>query len=325
MLFLTNRVLKQNNQTRLGRTIDFDLRDTNALQSLFCCERTIEDDSVVYTEIGSEAFLQRLKDSPAEQILAFIHGFDNLPENAVFQRATELQELFDAAQPNLVEVIALVWPSQGAETTVEFIKDYYADENAADASDVAFARALAKLEAWQQTNIENGTPCLKRLNVLAHSMGNRVFRGTVKYWSEEILGHEPPLLFRNVFMAAADVENETLQRDQDGGMIPMMARNVVVYHTYEDLALRASKAANASTRSVSRRLGHTGPYDMTKVPANVYAVNCDSFAMAYDPNKGHTYFLRDPRDNSPGLAFKHILNCVQTASPQSNADRRFTL
>jgi hypothetical protein len=66
------------------------------------------------------------------------------------------------------------------------------------------------------------------------------------------------------------------------------ARNVVVYFSYDDLALRASKGANASLRSVSRRLGHTGPYDMTKVPANVYAIDCDKVAMRYDPGATDT-------------------------------------
>ncbi len=318
MLFLTNRVLKQSNLSRVGRSVDFDLRDTNALQSLFFCERQGPE---AYAEIGSGGFLQRLKDSPAEQVLVFIHGFNNQPEDAAFQRAEKLQQLFDQAQPGLVEVVSLVWPCLPTQGSKEFINGYYNDQLAADASAPAFGRALARLQAWQLENIENNDPCLKRINVLAHSMGNRVLRGAVKWWAEELLGGGPALLFRNLFLVAADVENEALQRGHEGQSLPAATRNVVCYFSYDDIALRASKGANASIRNVSRRLGHTGPYDMTKVPANVFAVDCDQVAMQYDPKSGHTYFLQDRQDNA-GKVFQHLLKCVQDARPESDATNR---
>ncbi len=320
MLFITNRVLKQNNQTR-HRAVDFDLRDTNALQSLFFCERVGQDD---YNEIGSVELMRRLKDSPAEQVLAFIHGFNNLPEDAAFQRAEQLQAYLDARRPNLAVVVPVIWPCAQTDGTAGFIRGYYDDQAAADSSATAFGRALAKLQEWQLANIANDTPCLKRLNVLAHSMGNRVLRGAIRWWSQEILGAEPPLLFRNIFMAAADVENETLERTHEGGLIPMAARNVVVYHTFDDMAMRASKAANAGIRSVSRRLGHTGPYDMTKVPANVYAASCDAVALAYDPNRGHTYFI-DVHNAQPGSVFAHVYNSLVTARPEHDGTNRYTV
>ena len=321
MLFLTNRVLNKNNETRIGRSVEFDLRDTNALQSIFFCER---ERAGSYIEIGSEAFLQRLKDSQAEQILVYIHGFNSQPETSVFPRAEKLQKFIQAAAPGLAEVVSIVWPSRPTDGTKEFIRGYYDDQLAADVSATAFARALARLQHWQLENIESDTPCLKRINVLAHSMGNRVLRGAVKCWSDEILGHGPPLIFRNLFMVAADVENETLERGREGGALPASSRNVVVYYSYDDIALRASKGANASVRGVSRRLGHTGPYDMTKMPANVYSIDCDRVAMTYDPGKGHTYFLDDPRGN-PGKVFAHILNCIQHPRPLTNVRNRYVI
>ena len=318
MLFLTNRVLTQNNQTRLGRRVDFELRDTNALQSLFFCERQGPGE---YSEIGSAAFLQRLKDSPAEQILIFIHGFNNQPEDAAFQRAERLQELFDLHAADLVEVMAVIWPCLPTKDAREFIKSYYSDQAAADASATAFGRALGRLQDWQLENVQKDEPCVKRINVLAHSMGNRILRGAVKWWAEELLGGGPALLFRNLFLVAADVENEALQRGHEGQSLPAATRNVVCYFSYDDLALRASKGANASIRSVSRRLGHTGPYDMTKVPANVFAVDCDQVAMQYDPKSGHTYFLQDRQDIA-GKVCQHLLKCVQDARPESDATNR---
>jgi len=321
MLFLTNRVLNKNNETRVGRSVEFDLRDTNALQSIFFCEREGEGS---YVEIGSQAFMERLKESKAEQILIFIHGFNNQPESAIFPRAARLRSLFHAKAPGLVEVVPIIWPCRPTDGTKEFIRGYYDDQLAADVSATAFARALARLQQWQLENVESNTPCLKRINVLAHSMGNRVLRGAIKCWGEEILGHWPPLIFRNLFLVAADVENETLERGREGEMLPATSRNVIVYYSYDDIALRASKGANASTRSVSRRLGHTGPYDMTKMPANVYSIDCDRVAMTYDPGRAHTYFLDDPR-GTPGMVFEHILQSIQDPRPRTNVRNRYVI
>ena len=68
-----------------------------------------------------------------------------------------------------------------------------------------------------------------------------------------------PLIFKNTFMVAADVVNETLQKSEAGELICHASRNVIVYHASDDLALRASKAANLKNKVASRRLGHTGP------------------------------------------------------------------
>jgi esterase/lipase superfamily enzyme len=321
MLFVTNRALKQSSLSRSGRPVDFELRDTNALQSLFFCERK---EMGKYFEVGSEKFLERLRESPAREMLVFIHGFNNQPEKLAFQRAERLQALFDARQPGLVEVVALIWPCLPTDGTQEFVRGYYSDQMAADDSATAYARALARLQAWQLENVEAGEPCLKRINILAHSMGNRVLRGAIKRWSEDLLGQGASLLFRNLFLVAADLENESLQRGHEGESLTAASRNVVVYFSYDDLALRASKGANAQLRNVSRRLGHTGPYDMTRVPANVFAIDCDNVAMTYDPSRGHTYFLDDPAGR-PGKVFDHIFNSVLDHRPVADSFNRHVI
>lgn len=320
MLFVTNRVLDGVSKvSSFPRSVKFRLKDTNALQSVYFCRRNKVDD---YEELGSDQWLKSLRESKSKQILLFIHGFNNLPENAAFDRAERLQQLLDAMEPNAIDVVPVIWPCKEPPKTpsaksAPLIQGYYDDQTAADGSAIAFARALAKFDAWRlkARAAEDEIPCLKRINVLAHSMGNRVLRGALRWWSAEIRGMEPPLVFRHVFMAAADVENETLERQHEGWPIPISAQKVVVYHSFEDLAMRASKGANASIRSVSRRLGHTGPYDMLKTPNNVLAVNCDAVAMEYDPFKGHTYFLNDP-SGRPGRVFSHMLDSLRQTTPE---------
>ena len=228
------------------------------------------------------------KRSKPNQLLFYIHGYSMLPEQ-VFEHAERLQRLLDRLQasnqvgllknPKIV-VIPLIWP---CDNDFGKVKDYFDDQKAADASGTAYMRFLQKFLSWRESNSTLDNPCLKRVNILSYSMGNRVLRSALqlsaKYYPQNSLG----LLFRNVFMPAADVINESLNPDQAGGMIPAMSRNVVVYYAADDLALRASKIANVDGPVASRRLGHTGPENMNKVPRNVYAIDCDDFkTIIYD-------------------------------------------
>ena len=315
MLFITNRALRQSRRSRRGRPISFHLDDNEAQQSVFFCRRGGAGD---YTELTSGPFLDALRESEAEQILVFIHGFSNLPETGIFPRAQALQDLFDAKQRSLVEVVPLIWP---CDNDRGILKDYWDDQQAADASAFAFARVLEKFLEWRDGREAAGAaPCLKRISVLAHSMGNRVFRETVRVWTRYYLRQAPPLLFRNSFLVAADVVNETLARGESGAHLAAASRNVVVYYASDDLALRASKVSNLKNRVASRRLGHTGPEDVSRVAANIHAVNCDEVNTRYDPPKGHSYFTYDEdadgalymeEGGRPGLVFDHLYDCIR--------------
>ncbi|WP_078122073.1 alpha/beta hydrolase [Thiosocius teredinicola] len=305
MLFVTNRFPTQSIRTKIGRNFDFDLNDNAASNSVFFCERKSKGE---YIEIGSVGFLGRLKKSGYRQILIYVHGFSNLPE-AVFEDAAEFQALCNKARSNEVLVIPVVWP---CDNDFGIVKDYWDDQKSADQSAYSFARVLEKFLAWRSSEEFNPVddPCLKRINVLAHSMGNRVLRGTLAAWNKYDLANGVPLIFRNTFMVAADVVNETLEEGQLGELISHASRNVVVYHASDDLALRASKVSNLKNKIASRRLGHTGPENMDNTSRNVYKVDCDDVNTLYDPLKGHSYFRSSRRKGSAGKVFDHIFECL---------------
>jgi esterase/lipase superfamily enzyme len=322
MLFVANRVFHQGQHTVPGRDVTFDLDDNNALQSVFFCSRTDSPDldaagRPVYKEIGSTAFLNRLRASKAEQILFYIHGYSNLPEDDIFPRATKLGKACVEAGLN-IEIVPIIWP---CDNDSGIIQDYYDDQVAADASSTAFSRALSKFMAWQEKS--DDAPCLKRINVLSHSMGNRVLRGALLDWATSLSGRIP-FVFRNIFMAAADVVNETLQKDKDGAFICQSSRNVVVYYASDDLALRSSKIANVRNNIASRRLGHTGPEDMAGVPDNVFSIDCDDVNTLYDMPKGHSYFIDSQRERG-GAVFRHIVSCLRTGRVPADQARRLII
>ena len=84
----------------------------------------------------------------------------------------------------------------------------------------------------------------------------------------------------------------------------------MVYYANDDLAMPASKVANLRNRTVSRRLGMTGPEDLSAVPKNVYEVDCDNFNNTFDKPVGHAYFLDGPKKKvSPVL--KHMVQAIK--------------
>lgn len=253
--------------------------------------------------------MQKLKESKSKQILFYIHGFSNLPEEDIFPRAKKLQKFFDRKEKNLIEVVSIIWP---CDNDLGIVKDYWDDQKSADISSFAFARVLQKFMDWRERNPKDN-PCLKRINILAHSMGNRVLRETLFVWNKYDLPNGVPLLFRNVFLMAADIVNESLEEGQRGRLISQASRNVLVYYASDDLALRSSKISNLKNMIASRRLGHSGPENYKKIQLNVYSIDCDNFNNKYDMPIGHSYFLDDGKNKEKGgVVFEHMFNAIKT-------------
>ena len=154
-----------------------------------------------------------------------IHGFNNFPEgkNQIFERAATMQKMIPA-RDNVI-VIPMIWP---CDNDFGVILDYWDDQKSAEASSAGFARVLGLFLKWRDEKTDPSDPCTVRINMLAHSMGNRVLRYALDSWANDY--GSVPLIFKNVFLAAADIANESLEADEVGPDIAESARNVVVYH-----------------------------------------------------------------------------------------------
>lgn len=307
MLFITNRTPKQSPRSKRGRKISFDYNNTSVSQNLYFCERNGKDD---YTEVMSASFFEKLKALPTEtQLLFFVHGFNNNMEPSIFDNSQKLQALMNDQSPSLVYVVPIIWPCDD-DQAVAIIDDYWDDQDAADCSGPAFGRLLGKFDAWRRAEQQQAIPCYKRINILAHSMGNRVIKNALKEWAEKYSAGNMPQLFRNVFMVAADVKNEILEKHEEGRFIVDSGRNIVVYFANDDFAMPASKVANIKSKTVSRRMGMTGPETLSKLPKNVFEVDCDDFNNQFDL-EGHTYFL-DNKDGIPSPIIKHMADAIES-------------
>ena len=315
MLFATNRVLQEGptpssrngSTSSFPRSVNFNLDNNQAEQSIYFCRR---NGRANYTEIGHTAFFDTLNADSAQEILFYIHGFSNLPEPTIFEQTLELQQHFDTLKPNDVRVIPLIWP---CDNDAGILQDYFDDQIAADASDLAFMRFFEWYFNWLKTQklaSSTAVPLTKNLHILAHSMGNRVLRGALNRSVQYFQRNGFPLIFRSIFLSAADIVNEALEPNKEGMWIPLAARNVVVYNASDDWALRSSIVVNLGNLIASRRLGQLGPENLDKVPRNVFALDCGDFNNRYDPLTGHGYFAGDP-NQKPGLVLRHMHATIQ--------------
>jgi esterase/lipase superfamily enzyme len=159
---------------------------------------------------------------------------------------------------------------------------------------------------WQEQHQDS--PCYKRMHLLAHSMGNRVLMKCLHYFASNYGNHGVPLLFKNLFLAAADIPNHALEKSEEGYWITQAANKVHCFYAADDLAMPASKVMNVANRVYSRRLGHTGPEDSSKVASHVVAVDCNGFNSKVDFPAGHTYFL--PGQDGENLVWERVLREV---------------
>ena len=316
MLFVTNHAKKNGRASEINKPFVFEQGDNEVGQQIYFCE----DKNGIQTEIGANKLLTELRETDAQELLIYFHGFNVQPAKAI-EHGRKMQGFFTELGAS-IKVVPFIWPC-GDKTGI--IRDYYDDQDSANASAIAFARMMAKFMDWQEKNRDDGIACMKRVNILSHSMGNRVFRNSMAYWLKNYSKTaNAPFLFRNVFMVAADIANQSLEKTQNGYVICEASRNVITYFASDDQALRGSKVANVKRGQLTRRLGHTGPEDMKKsnspVPDNVFAVDCSDVNSEYDSPMGHSYFI-DDKSGKPNKVFLHIAETIKTGRLKADQHR----
>ncbi|TAD95591.1 MAG: alpha/beta hydrolase, partial [Bacteroidetes bacterium] len=201
MLFITNCPLNEGNRFVEERSISFSIINNLPEHNVYFCERISEGN---YREFGGQRFMSELKHSHYSQVLIYIHGQTSQPERDVFPMVEKLQQLFDRQEEDLVQVVPMIWPCYDPEVSETH---FWSDQKSADSSEFAYGRVLESFMAWRESAKQDETPCLKRINILAHSMGARVIRGALLNWAKYDRGGSIPMIFRNIFLTAPDLGN----------------------------------------------------------------------------------------------------------------------
>ncbi|MCA9299523.1 MAG: alpha/beta fold hydrolase, partial [Phycisphaerales bacterium] len=189
--------------------------------------------------VDPEAFLAHLStqigESPRNEALVFIHGFNISFEDAVLRTARFASDLGFTGAP-----ILFSWPSRNS------ISGYAADESTADWSVPHLASGLELLV--ERTDAD-------RIHLVAHSMGARILTGALM----ELEGRweEPP--FDTVILAAPDLDASVFET-QVAPHLQGIAKDLVLYVSSNDRALKTSRRFHAYPRA-----GESGD-DMVLIP-----------------------------------------------------------
>lgn len=189
------------------------------------------------TESGREYFLGDLKAALAshrETALVFVHGFNVKFENALIRSA---QLSVDLSQNSILEPGAPMlfsWPSQGKMSLGNYRKD---QTQAAEA--VPYLKEFLDL-ITAQTDV-------KQVNIIAHSMGNRVLVRALEQYASDYLERFPgrTIDFR-IILAAADVNRDLFEGIAESW--DALQPKVTIYTSDDDVALKVSKLINGAAR-----------------------------------------------------------------------------
>lgn len=238
------------------------------------------EDYVFLTRIttsGKERFLTDMQiaveDEGDGSVLLFVHGFNVQFESALIrsaQLAADLSknDIFNPGTPALFS-----WPSAGKLTS------YKKDRKTSLASAPHLTEFLNVLT--QDLDIE-------RINIIAHSMGNRVLTQAIEDYADHYLNssEDPDVEFR-IILAAADVDRDVF--NQVTGVLDTLQPNVTIYTSDGDRALKVSEIINRATR-----LGYTDG-DRPYIRENPAYQTVDATGVASELfGLGHSYYSDNP-------------------------------
>ncbi|NEQ49603.1 MAG: alpha/beta hydrolase [Leptolyngbya sp. SIO3F4] len=306
MYVITNRILQPTDapEERFGATFNRmgpnELRLAEAQKVGDSWQVEILDDRVTYNGeqmwASEAAFLtaQKRMCQNHTDALFFVHGF-----NTDFRDA--LESAYSIEQEYNLEVILFSWPSNGGGA-IEGLASYQDDKRDAALSIGALDRCFEKLAGYFMKYADQA--CKRRFNLAMHSMGNYLFK---RLLSSSIYQGET-LLFDNIVMLAADVNNEGHAEWVDR----VRFRNrLFITINEDDAALLASKALAGEEQKA--RLGHWS--------RNLSARNATylDFTDSANIQAHHNYFTDDS-----ALRNERIKEVFQRAFSGEKAERDLT-
>lgn len=255
-------------------------------------------------KLGSARMFSELKQQMREDgrdLVFLIHGYASAFTDAL-ERAAELTEKYrvrgkDGRQRRPL-VVAFSWPANGR--MAPFVS-YISDRQDAAKSGQALARFFFRLcgffveevRAQRIAEKEKGAeaakehaPCANRLHLIAHSMGNWALRNGLQAIVEQRGADRLPAIFDNVFLMAADEDEDALQDTLKLALLPRLANGVHIYHSKDDLALVVSDV----TKLNPDRLGHNGPLEMDRTDEKVVAIDCRHVDRTSLGHANHQYY-----------------------------------
>ncbi len=234
------------------------------------------------TILGSKAMFEDLKAEMDNQcdVLIYIHGF-NVSWHEAAGAALGLQTMLNAKGDKPVVVVLFSWPS---DSKMIPYASYRSDRADAEISGKPVARGLLKMRDFLVgLGRERRNLCHRDIHLLCHSMGNYVLQNALQSM-QKFNGCPLPRLFEQVFLCAADVDDNALEPGEPLSMAHQVCRNLSIYHNAEDNALVVSDY----TKGQPERLGGNGAARPNQLHNKIHQVDCQPLVHGLVE---HSYYL----------------------------------
>lgn len=212
-------------------------------------------------ELNMGGFSQAVTSTVAgakQNLLVFIHGFDNSFTDAILRAAFNGAWFKASGEPAAdCVVLSFTWPSLGvlfAKPNDITPEAYRADQAMAGKSGFHLGHFLSEVDRIRKLYLQQNPT--GRVFLLAHSMGNWALQATMSWWFAQ---HQPVGdMFDEIILAAADEVYSTFET-KDGSRLNHLkdiGKRITIYHSMNDAILQVSRLVNGN-----QRLGQTGPDD----------------------------------------------------------------
>ena len=247
-------------------------------------------ETIEFENNSSTLFFKNLKAGMEQNrdVLIYIHGYNVSWYDAV-GTAKALEYMLNRNTKDddkKVMVVLFSWPSDGSMMP---FAAYKSDRSDARDSGQAIGRAILKLKDFLtqvHTNAEDEfmRPCLQQIHLLTHSMGNYVLQNSLK----KIQGYSNtgglPKIFENIFLCAADVNDDCLEKGEPMEKVHQLANHISVYFNKGDLAMYISDY----TKGNRDRLGHSGAAKPGAIHNKIHQVSCSKIVRGLVE---HSYYM----------------------------------
>ena len=218
-------------------------------------------------------------------ILAFVPGF-NYKFSESIERGALLAQVYGSENHAFVPFV-FSWPSIGRLSESAYLRD----RKNAEMSGESTAGAL-QLFIDYIAELRRDDSCPGSVVLVAHSMGTHALLHAVQ--SKKIDPGAARPAFDRVILAAADVDNDALERKGKLRPLETLARHVVVYVNRDDGPLHmATKLLGGP-----KRLGCNGPSPRTikTFSAELHTIGCSDvdFGLHEQGQFGHQYYRISP-------------------------------
>ncbi len=264
-----------------GADLRFGVADVDAntlkVKSVRVADEDMDADPKIY---GSNEVLENLRKKMAEDrtdTMVFIQGYNNSFSDSL-ETCARLKVNQFGANGAEINMFLFSWPSNGLGLLPNYWSDRKDASSSAEAISRTFLTAVKYLKFISQEHF-----CGQKLHLMAHSMGNYTLRHALGKIRKHYGNRPKPTLFDQVYLVAADEDNDSLELDYKLAALYEYAHRINVYYNRGDKMLIGSDI----TKNNPDRLGCTGPSHPNTVNSKFTLLDCS--ALEHDW-AGHAYY-----------------------------------